>query len=86
MLSLSQIPVGSSARVITLNASRPVDQRLLAFGLLPGMIVKVTHQAPMGDPIAIEFQGQSISLRKTEAVDVRVESVPNAPLPEGKTK
>lgn len=81
MLSLSQIPVGCSARVISLNASRPVDQRLLAFGLLPGMLVKVTHLAPLGDPIAIEFQNQSISLRKAEAVEVMVEL---APAPEAK--
>lgn len=86
MLSLSQILVGSSARVITLNASRPVDQRLLAFGLLPGMLVKVTHQAPMGDPIAIEFQGQSISLRKAEALEVMVERVGNQPLKPGEAK
>jgi ferrous iron transport protein A len=76
VLSLSQLSVGRSARVISLNASRPVDQRLLALGLLPGMMVKVTRVAPLGDPIAIEFQNQCVSLRKAEAVEVMVEPAP----------
>ncbi len=73
MLSLSQLPVGRTARVIELNASRPVDQRLLALGLLPGMRVKVVRVAPLGDPIAIEFHNQCVSLRRAEAAEVIVE-------------
>lgn len=76
MIALSHLPVGRSARVISLNASRPVDQRLLALGLLPGMTVKVTRVAPLGDPIAIEFQNQCVSLRKAEAIEVMVELAP----------
>lgn len=76
MLSLSQLSVGRHARVVALNASRAVDQRLLALGLLPGMTVLVTRVAPLGDPIAIEFQNQCVSLRRAEAVEVMVELAP----------
>lgn len=56
-----------------MNASRPIDQRLLALGLMPGMRVKLVRVAPLGDPIAIEFQNQCVSLRKAEAEAVLVE-------------
>ena len=55
-----------------LNATRPIDQRLLALGLMPGMQVKLVRVAPLGDPIAIEFQNQCVSLRKAEAEAVQV--------------
>lgn len=76
MLPLKDLPVGRVARVVTLNATRAVDQRLLALGLLPGMVVRVTRVAPLGDPIAIEFQNQCVSLRKAEAAEVMVEPGP----------
>jgi len=72
MLSLSQLPLGCRALVTALNAARPVDQRLMALGLLPGMEVRVVRVAPLGDPIAIEFQNQCVSLRRAEALEVMV--------------
>lgn len=78
VISLSQLPLGRTARVVSLNATRAVDQRLLALGLLPGMLVTVTRVAPLGDPIAIEFQNQCVSLRRAEAVEVLVELAPES--------
>ena len=65
---------GVRALVISLNAlasGGPATAR--ARPLLPGMMVKVTRVAPLGDPIAIEFQNQCVSLRKAEALEVMVE-------------
>ncbi len=62
--------------MVALNATRAVDQRLLALGLLPGMMVTVVRVAPLGDPIAIEFQNQCVSLRRAEAAEVLVELAP----------
>lgn len=73
MFPLSRLPLGRTARVIELNASRPVDQRLLALGLHPGMRVKLVRVAPLGDPLAIEFQNQCVSLRRAEDVEILVE-------------
>jgi ferrous iron transport protein A len=42
-------------------------------GLLPGMAVKVVQVAPLGDPIAIEFSCQQISIRRAEAAVIEVE-------------
>ncbi len=73
MRPLSSLTVGQQGQVVQLNATRPIDQRLLALGLMPGMRVKLVRIAPLGDPIAIEFQNQCVSLRKAEAEAVQVE-------------
>ncbi|MDR1496894.1 MAG: ferrous iron transport protein A [Puniceicoccales bacterium] len=71
-LSLSLLGVGRAGRVVRLRADNPVDQRLLALGLLPGMVVRLLRVAPLGDPIEIEFQNQCVSLRKGDADSVEV--------------
>ena len=43
-------------------------------GLIPGVQVRKVRVAPLGDPIAIEFDGRCVSLRRTEANGVRLES------------
>jgi len=64
------------ARVKAIDTDRSVDQRLMVMGLLPGMDVKVVQIAPLGDPIAIEFQGRCVSLRKAEASGVLLDLLP----------
>ncbi|MCC7232262.1 MAG: ferrous iron transport protein A [Bacteroidia bacterium] len=46
--------------------------KLLEMGCIPGEPVEVIRIAPMGDPIAITVSGYILSLRKSEAVFVRV--------------
>lgn len=75
MIPLSQLPTGCRALVTALNAAGAVDQRLMALGLLPGMEVRLVRVAPLGDPIAIEFQNQCVSLRRAEAVEVMVSPI-----------
>ena len=75
MLKLSDLAIGRKARVKAIDAQISVNQRLMVMGLLPGMDVKVVQVAPLGDPIAIEFQGRRVSLRRAEASGVLLESV-----------
>lgn len=76
MIPLPSLNLGQQGQVVQLNAVRPVDQRLMALGLMPGMIVRLVRVAPLGDPIAIEFNNQCVSLRKTEAETVQVDPLP----------
>lgn len=46
--------------------------RLMALGLLPGMELRLTHEAPFGDPIAIQFNGCHMSLRIKDAAFIEV--------------
>lgn len=71
--NLSQLAIGEKARVKTVDTVSSVNQRLMTLGLLPGMVIQVVQVAPLGDPIAVRFGGQQISLRRSEAVHIVVE-------------
>jgi Fe2+ transport system protein FeoA len=79
VIPLSQLTPGQIGVLASLNPERAVDQRLMALGLLPGMVLKLVRRAPLGDPLAIEFAGQVVSLRLAEAESVMVEFVRNGP-------
>ncbi|WP_269542831.1 FeoA family protein [Cerasicoccus fimbriatus] len=74
-MRLDQLKIGRRCRVTTINFNHAVSQRLANFGLLPGQEIQMSQVAPLGDPIAITFAGQKISLRRREAALVEVEPV-----------
>lgn len=41
-------------------------RKLLAMGLIPGVMLLVKRIAPLGDPIQFEINGFSLSLRRSE--------------------
>jgi len=70
---LSELPVGKSARVVSVSGADEVSCRLMEMGLTPGVDVKVLGTAPWGDPIEIELRNYRLSLRKSEAALVEIE-------------
>ena len=52
----------------------------MALGLLPGMALKLVRRAPLGDPLAIEFGGQVVSLRLAEAESLIVDIAADCPI------
>jgi Fe2+ transport system protein FeoA len=72
---LSSLTVGRRARVLDVGGDEQLQQRLLEFGILPGVEVRLVRVAPMGDPIEIEVLGYSLSLRKSEAAHVHIEAL-----------
>jgi Fe2+ transport system protein FeoA len=77
---LSQLLPGQYGKLTSLNPERAVDQRLMALGLLPGMVLKLIRRAPLGDPMAIEFGGQVVSLRLAEAESLIVDVAADCPV------
>ena len=71
-LPLSALQRNDTARIERIEGEQPIIQRLMAMGLLTGKIVKVVRIAPLDDPIAVESEGQIISLRRRDATDVIV--------------
>jgi ferrous iron transport protein A len=68
MVSISDLKVGDSAKVLGLSkANKVYRQKLLAMGLTPGAVFLVKRKAPLGDPIEISVRGFGLSLRKGEA-------------------
>lgn len=50
-------------------------RRLLAMGLTPGTPFSVTRVAPLGDPIQLAVRNSALSLRKDEALLLRITRV-----------
>ncbi|WP_156521195.1 FeoA family protein [Halothiobacillus diazotrophicus] len=48
-------------------------RRLMAMGLTPGTAFTVTRLAPLGDPIQIEVRNSALTLRKDEAMMLRID-------------
>lgn len=70
--TLSNLPVGSEARVVSVNATNGVARRIMEMGLIPGVTVSVIKAAPFGDPIEVRVRGYSLAMRKMEADAIEV--------------
>ena len=75
MSRLADLDVGSRARVLTVDGSDQISLRLLEMGLTPGVDVMVIGTAPLGDPIDLELRGYRLSVRRSEAQRIEVESI-----------
>ncbi len=69
MSTLDNLKKGQTAIIKTFKDSF-LSLKLVEMGCLPGEKVKLSYVAPMGDPIAIEISGYTLSLRKQEASTV----------------
>lgn len=74
-MRLDQIKKDGTFRVTKLNSNNSCIARLMSMGLLPQQELRLTHEAPLGDPIAIEFNGCHMSLRLNDAAEIEVEKL-----------
>jgi ferrous iron transport protein A len=74
-MRLDQIKRGGHFRVTQVNCENDSISRLMALGMLPGSNIRLTHEAPLRDPIAVEFGGCHMSLRLKDAAEVEVEEL-----------
>jgi ferrous iron transport protein A len=72
MSLLSELELGSRARVVRVSGGSEVSVRLLEMGLTPGVEVRFLGVAPLGDPLEFEVRGYRLSLRRQEARLVEV--------------
>ena len=66
--------MGSSGVLRELPKTGAVFVRLREMGLVPGTTVTLVRAAPMGDPLEIKVRGYNLTLRKSEAAAVLVET------------
>jgi len=71
-MTLTELPVGCAARVISVNGGGRVAHRLMEMGVIPGIPVEVVKTAPFGDPIEVRVRGYSLAMRRSEADGVEV--------------
>ncbi len=72
-MTLKEIPIGQSAKVVKLSGEGPVKRRIMDMGITKGVEVFVRKVAPLGDPIEVTVRGYELSLRKADAQMIEVE-------------
>jgi len=72
--TLDQLRVNESGVVATLRGTGTIQQRLMEMGVSDGATVEVLRFAPLGDPMEIRVRGFHLSLRKSEAALVEIQS------------
>lgn len=75
MTTLASLPVGARAKVARIDGVDEVSCRLMEMGLTPGVELLVVGVAPLGDPLELDLRGYRLSIRRTEAARVEIETV-----------
>lgn len=74
-MTLGELPVGSSGRIVKTGGEGPLRLRLLDMGLIPKTVVKMMKIAPLGDPLEIRVRGYELTLRREDADNILLEEV-----------
>ena len=77
-MTLREVQVGQSAKVLKLNGTGPVKRRIMDMGITKGQIIHVRKVAPLGDPMEITVRNYELSVRKADAEMIEVELVKEA--------
>ena len=89
-MTLDQLPLGQSAKVLKLTGAAATCRRLMEMGITPATTVQAVRWAPMGDPLDVKVRGYHLSLRRDEAAVIEIaceslpehfEVIPSPPLP-----
>jgi ferrous iron transport protein A len=72
--SLDALAIGARARVLRIEGNDEISIRLMEMGLTPGVQLQLLGAVPLGDPLELELRGYRLSLRKSEALRVEVET------------
>ena len=77
-MTLREVQIGQSAKVVKLNGTGPVKRRIMDMGITKGQLVRVIKVAPLGDPMEITVRNYELSVRKADAEMIEVELVEEA--------
>ena len=71
---LSALRPGEGGVIVKVEGEGRIRRRLFDMGITPGAELLVRKVAPLGDPIEVTLRGYELTLRKSEAACVSVES------------
>ena len=71
-MTLTELPIGEQARVVSVRGESVIARRLMEMGLVPGVSVEKVKTAPFGDPMEIRIRGYSLALRRNEAEAIEI--------------
>lgn len=70
--TLANLPIGTTARVVSVTENGAVSKRLMEMGVVPGASVRVIKTAPFGGPMEIRVRGYHLALRCAEAQSIEI--------------
>ncbi len=77
VMTLDRLPIGKTAKIISVGGEGALRLRLLDMGLIPKTEVKIIKIAPMGDPIELFIRGYSLTIRLDDAKKIEIEFTEN---------
>ena len=75
---LSELEVGTTAVIESVDLPPGVHNHLMYMGFLPNARVRVLHRAPAGDPTVYAVDGLEIALRRETAQGIQVRTTQTA--------
>ena len=72
--TLDTFAIGESGKVYFVKGEGKVRRRLLDMGICKGAEIYLRKKAPLGDPIEVTVRSYELTLRKSEAVLVEMET------------
>lgn len=71
-MTLTNLPIGATAKVLAVHGNNAITRRLMEMGVVPGVVVRVVKSAPFGDPLEVRLRGYHLAMRKSEADAIEV--------------
>ena len=72
-MTLKDLKIGDSAKIISVGGEVALKQHLLDMGLVPQANITLVKRAPMGDPMEFLIRGYALTLREDDAKNIDVE-------------
>ena len=70
---LNELKPREKGKIVKVSGGGKIGRRLLDMGLVSGSEVEMERVAPLGDPVEVKIKGYHLSLRREEAINIRVE-------------
>ena len=74
-LTVNDLKRGEKGIVVSIGSSGALRRRIIDMGITPGAVITLRKTAPFGDPLQIHLRGYELSIRKSEAKEITIESL-----------
>lgn len=70
--TINDLKIGTSGTVTQLKSTGAMKRRLIDMGITPGVKITLHKVAPLGDPLEIKLRGYTLSIRRSEAMNIAI--------------
>ncbi len=74
LITVDKLKPGQKGVVVALSGQGAVRRHIIDMGVTPDAVIIMRKAAPMGDPLEINVRGYELSIRKSDAQYISVET------------